>query len=40
VDCLIATFCLLSGSRLLTSDHHFQPFVDTLGLAMAEQTEC
>ena len=39
VDCLIATFCLLSDSRLLTSDHHFRPFVDTLGLVMAEQTE-
>ncbi|MHB9038447.1 MAG: type II toxin-antitoxin system VapC family toxin [Armatimonadota bacterium] len=35
VDCLIATFCLVSGSRLLSSDHHFQPFVDYLGLAMA-----
>jgi predicted nucleic acid-binding protein len=35
VDCLIATFCIVSGSRLLSSDHHFQPFVDTLGLVMA-----
>jgi hypothetical protein len=35
IDCLIATFCLLSGSRLLTSDHHLRPFVDALGLAMA-----
>ena len=35
VDCLIATFCIVSGSRLLTSDHHFQPFVDALGLVMA-----
>ena len=35
VDCLIATFCVVSGSRLLSSDHHFQPFVDVLGLAMA-----
>ena len=32
VDCLIATFCMVSGSRLLSSDHHFQPFADTLGL--------
>lgn len=35
VDCLIATFCLVSGSNLLSSDHHFKPFVDFLGLAMA-----
>jgi len=35
VDCLIATFCIVSGSRLLTSDNHFQPFVDNLGLVMA-----
>ena len=35
VDCLIATFCIASGSRLLSSDRHFQPFVDTLGLVMA-----
>lgn len=35
VDCLIATFCLISGSRLLSSDHHFQPFVEHLGLVMA-----
>ena len=35
VDCLIATFCIVSGSRLLSSDRHFQPFVDTLGLVMA-----
>lgn len=38
VDCLIATFCILSGSRLLTSDRHFQPFVDALGLVMARHT--
>ena len=36
VDCLIATFCILTGSRLLSSDHHFQPFVDALGLVMAK----
>lgn len=36
VDCLIATFCIVSGSRLLTADHHFRPFVDALGLVMAE----
>ena len=35
VDCLIATFCIISGSQLLSSDHHFQPFADRLGLAMA-----
>ena len=35
VDCLIATFCIVSGSRLLSSDHHFQPFVDILGLVLA-----
>jgi len=35
VDCLIATFCIVSGSRLLSSDHHFQPFSDFLGLTMA-----
>jgi hypothetical protein len=34
VDCLIATFCIVSGSRLLTSDRHFGPFVDALGLAL------
>lgn len=34
VDCLIATFCLVSGSKLLSSDHHFQPFADVLGLSM------
>ena len=36
VDCLIATFCIRSGSRLLTSDRHFQPFVEILGLVMAQ----
>jgi len=36
VDCLIATFCIRSGSRLLSSDRHFQPFVDLLGLKMAK----
>ena len=35
VDCIIATFCIISGSRLLSSDHHFQPLVDALGLVMA-----
>ncbi|MDO8684500.1 MAG: PIN domain-containing protein [Armatimonadota bacterium] len=34
IDCLIATFCIVSGSRLLSSDHHFQPFTDALGLVM------
>ena len=36
VDCLIATFCIRSGCQLLSSDHHFQPFVDVLGLLMAK----
>jgi len=35
VDCMIATFCIVSSSRLLSSDHHFQPFMDALGLVMA-----
>ena len=35
VDCLIATLCIATGSRLLTSDRHFQPFVDILGLELA-----
>ena len=35
IDCLIATFCIVSGSRLLSSDKHFQPFVESLGLVMA-----
>jgi predicted nucleic acid-binding protein len=34
VDCLIATLCMITGSKLLTSDHHFQPFVDILGLEL------
>lgn len=34
VDCLIATFCIVSGSRLLTSDRDFEPFEKLLGLAM------
>ena len=36
VDCLIATLSIVTGSRLLTSDHHFQPFVDILGLELVE----
>lgn len=36
VDCLIATFCIISGSRLLSSDHHFEVFRDHLGLALIE----
>ena len=35
VDCLIATFCIVSSLRLLTSDRHFQPFADILGLSLA-----
>lgn len=34
VDCLIATFCIVSGSRLLTSDRDFEPFERLLGLAL------
>lgn len=37
IDCLIATFCIISGSRLLTSDHDFYPFADVLGLRLAGQ---
>lgn len=35
VDCLVATLCIVTGSQLLTSDHHFQPFADILGLELA-----
>lgn len=35
VDCLIATLCMVTGSKLLASDHHFQPFADILGLELA-----
>lgn len=35
IDCLIATFCIISGSRLLSSDRHFQLFADELGLVIA-----
>lgn len=35
VDCLIATFCLVSGSLLLTSDRHFRPMADVIGLSLA-----
>jgi predicted nucleic acid-binding protein len=34
VDCLIATYCIVNGDHLLSSDHHFQPFVDYCGLKM------
>ena len=34
IDCIIATFCIMSGSRLLTSDHHFQPFEELLGVVL------
>jgi predicted nucleic acid-binding protein len=36
INCMIATFCIKSGCGLLTSDRHFQPFVDALGLVIAE----
>jgi predicted nucleic acid-binding protein len=32
VDCWIATFCLLSGHKLLHRDHDFDPFEKILGL--------
>lgn len=34
VDCLIATFCIVSGSRLLTSDRDFEPFESMVGLRL------
>jgi predicted nucleic acid-binding protein len=35
VDCLIATLCIITGSKLLTSDRHFKPFTDIIGLELA-----
>lgn len=35
IDCLIATYCLENGHRLLYDDRDFQPFVDHLGLEAA-----
>lgn len=32
IECLIATFCIERGHRLLFSDRDFHPFVDHLGL--------
>ena len=32
IDCLIATFCIESGSKLLHSDSDFEPFERHLGL--------
>jgi len=32
IDCLLATYCLVNGLRLLTSDNDFEPFVTHLGL--------
>jgi predicted nucleic acid-binding protein len=32
IDCLIATFCLRAGHRLLHSDRDFDPFEKALGL--------
>ena len=32
VDCLIATFCIREGHRLLHSDRDFDPFEERLGL--------
>jgi predicted nucleic acid-binding protein len=35
IDCLIATFCIDGGHRLLFSDRDFDPFVEHLGLLTA-----
>ena len=35
VDCLIATYCIETGTRLLHSDSDFDPFEEHLGLAVA-----
>jgi len=35
IDCLIATFCIEGGHRLLFSDRDFDPFVHHLGLSAA-----
>jgi predicted nucleic acid-binding protein len=32
VDCLLATYCILNGLRLLTSDKDFEAFATHLGL--------
>ena len=32
VDCLLATYCILNGVRLLTSDKDFEAFATHLGL--------
>jgi len=32
VDCLLATYCIVNGLRLLTSDKDFEPFAIHLGL--------
>jgi predicted nucleic acid-binding protein len=32
IDCLIATFCLQAGHRLLHRDHDFDPFEEQLGM--------
>lgn len=34
IDCLIATFCLQNGHALLHNDRDFDPFEQTLGLAV------
>lgn len=34
IDCLIATFCLVNGHRLLHADRHFDPFEQYLELAV------
>lgn len=34
VDCLIATFCLENGHRLLHNDRDFEPFEKLLGLSV------
>jgi len=36
IDCLIATFCILEGHRLLHRDHDFDSFEDHLGLEVVK----
>ena len=34
VDCLLATYCIVNGVRLLSSDSDFEPFAAHLGLSL------
>jgi predicted nucleic acid-binding protein len=36
IDCLIATFCILEGYRLLHRDHDFDSFEEHLGLKVVK----